>query len=424
MVKVQHRGRVRPISFIGRYLVIGVVGALLLSGGSALAQTLKDAVEAAWARSPPGRSGEARIQEADAKLDAADRWFAEPPSISLGQRKQRLARNSGAREDEIELALPLHAWNARSTDQAIATAERRYSDTQLGYAKWLLAGEVREQYWNAHLALIDARIATQRASAAALTADDVARRVAAGELALVDAHRAASERDAAVIAVAESELKARQAGQLFRQLTGLMIGREAAAEVDQSTASGGAGRRQQTTDDDHIAYRAQAGLADIAQARYSQAANVVRDPLELTLTSTRARADIGEPFRSTARIGIRIPFATSARNRPRIAEASATRIEAQAALTLARERISADIESAREAVLRWTALQPIAQRRERLARDAATLVEKSFRLGEADLPTRLRADGERFEAERGLERAKAELARATSLHNQALGLLP
>lgn len=49
---------------------------------------------------------------------------------------------------------------------------------------------------------------------------------------------------------------------------------------------------------------------------------------------------------------------------------------------------------------------------------------KSYRLGESDLPTRLRAETERFEAELAHARAQIETRRAISKLNQAHGLLP
>ena len=50
--------------------------------------------------------------------------------------------------------------------------------------------------------------------------------------------------------------------------------------------------------------------------------------------------------------------------------------------------------------------------------------EKSFRLGESDLPTRLRIELEAVEAERQSTRARIDLAAAISALRQALGLLP
>ena len=63
-------------------------------------------------------------------------------------------------------------------------------------------------------------------------------------------------------------------------------------------------------------------------------------------------------------------------------------------------------------------------KRQQLARESRGFFDKSFRLGESDLPTRLRIELEAVEAERQNARARIELAAAISALRQALGLLP
>ncbi|MBN8462336.1 MAG: TolC family protein, partial [Dechloromonas sp.] len=65
-----------------------------------------------------------------------------------------------------------------------------------------------------------------------------------------------------------------------------------------------------------------------------------------------------------------------------------------------------------------------ATQRAALARDNRGFYEKSFRLGESDLPTRLRIEAEAFEAERALGSARIGRERTLSQLRQALGLLP
>jgi cobalt-zinc-cadmium efflux system outer membrane protein len=59
-----------------------------------------------------------------------------------------------------------------------------------------------------------------------------------------------------------------------------------------------------------------------------------------------------------------------------------------------------------------------------LARDVRGFVEKSFQLGESDLPTRLRVETEAVEAQRQAAVARIAVAGAVSALRQALGLLP
>jgi outer membrane protein, heavy metal efflux system len=390
------------------------VSLLAASAGVAHAQSLRDAVDAAWARSPQGQSAAARSEEFLARQNAANAWLADAPALTLAQRSDRLNGNAGRREDEIELSLPLKPWNGRAADQALASAARNQWSGALQQAKWELAGEVREAYWNARLAEIERSVAQRKAEESASIAGDVARRVKAGELARIDLNRAEADRDAAQIARVEAEIKAARAAQGFTQLTGLALG--ASAPEIASTAP--------LNLDTHPVYSAQTAALETAKARADQTAKVSRDPLELTLSTIRERGDFVEPYKSSLRVGIRIPFSTQSRNAPRIAEAGAARIETEAALPLLEQRVKAEHVAARNAVSQWTDLIKLAERRTALTGDTAALLEKSFRLGESDLPARLRAESERFDALRELERARIELARATSKLNQSLGLLP
>ena len=69
-------------------------------------------------------------------------------------------------------------------------------------------------------------------------------------------------------------------------------------------------------------------------------------------------------------------------------------------------------------------IEQLAAERSRLAADTQALLAKAFALGELDLPARLRAENERFDAELALRRSRVEVGRAISRYNQAVGVLP
>jgi len=407
------------ISFVLKaFCACSLLALSLLASNQAAAQSVKDAVEAAWVRSPQGQSAAARSAEFQAKNDAAQRLFAEPPSIAVGQRTDRLNSNRGAREDEIELALPLRPWGSRRADESFAVAAADEQQTALIHAKLLLAGQVREAYWATVLADIEHKLAQTKSAQAIKFAEDISRRVVAGEMAKVNENRAEADKDLAFIARIEADFKFRQAVRQFTQLTGLVLG----AAVAETPSKKSFSRKT------HPAYLAQVSVIARAKAKADMANRVTREPYELTLTTTRERSAIAEVGQSSttssARIGIRIPFATASRNQPRITEAAAERIEAEAVLPLLALQLDSDYTAADAALPRLYALVATAQRRAKLAGDIASLIDKSFRLGEADLPTKLRADADQYEAERVAERIKIEYERAVSNLNQTLGQLP
>lgn len=390
----------------------------ILASTTSSAQSVKDAVEAAWLRSPLGQSSAARSAEFQAKTNAAQRLFAEPPSIAIGQRTDRLNRNRGAREDEVELTLPIRPWGSKRADESFAFAAADAQQTVLTNAKLLLAGQVREAYWATVLADIEHKLAQAKSAQAIKFAEDIARRVAAGDMAKVDENRAEADKDLAFIARAETDFKFRQAVRQFTQLTGLVLGAAVAETPSKKSFLLAA----------HPAYIAQISAIARAKAKADIANRVTRDPYELTLTTTRERSAVAEAGQasatSSARIGIRIPFATASRNQPRITEAAAERIEAEAALPLLALHLDSEYTAADSALPRLRDLVVTAQRRAKLAAETAALIDKSFSVGEADLPMKLRADADRYEAERVAERIKIEYERAVSHLNQTLGQLP
>jgi cobalt-zinc-cadmium efflux system outer membrane protein len=107
-----------------------------------------------------------------------------------------------------------------------------------------------------------------------------------------------------------------------------------------------------------------------------------------------------------------------------VATANAEAIEAGVELERERERLDREVEAVRQQVVAARQQLAAAEQRARLARENRGFYEKSFRLGETDLPTRLRIDSEAFEAERALGRARIALAQGISQWRQSLGLLP
>ena len=128
------------------------------------------------------------------------------------------------------------------------------------------------------------------------------------------------------------------------------------------------------------------------------------DPITLAAEATRrALADCGAHLSVDT---VAMPGVLSPRTEHAAHRLAAALDAARAHVELARSRLSA------------------AERRERLARETREFFERSFRLGETDLPTRLRIELEAAEARRLAASARIDLAAAVSSLRQATGLLP
>jgi cobalt-zinc-cadmium efflux system outer membrane protein len=298
----------------------------------------------------------------------------------------------------------------RSATAAQVDADRAAFERQQLLAKAKVAGEVRDLAAQAALAQIERQLALRKAEEARNIAADVARRVKAGDSARVDQLQAEGVLQQAAAAQSQAEAALARLHAQWRAVTGL----ERIAPLDES-----AGQPAESA----VVAAAQAALR-AAQAKLQLAAADRRDPLEVGVGVTRERPAFGAANERSVKLSLRVPLGGDSRNAPKLAaaraELDAAEAEAEAAQRGANaERIAAagELEAAQRA-------EAAAAQRARLAAEVQGLIAKSYRLGESDLPTRLRAETERFEAELAHARAQVESRRAISKLNQAYGLLP
>ena len=395
---------------------------------------LKHFFDAAWKRQPEALSLAARMEAADSARQAAQSWTAEPAALELSSKTDRLNRNLGAREYEAGIGIPLWLPGERAGAGALADTEARGIDARIAVAKLKVAAAVREAYWAWERARVEHGLARDRLNTSRALAADVAKRVSAGYLSRADQHQVDGAVAAAESALAESTSALVAAAQQLRALSGQ------APPSHTTPASAGTSAPGQTV---HAGEGAPVPAANLLQwnashpavadltaqfdvARLSEALARVRSRAnpELRLSTTHHRGEFGDPYQQTLNVGVRIPFGSDARHRARVASASAQAIEIEGQLQLERGRVLAELEAATQRVDSARAQADAAGKRARLARETRGFFEKSFRLGETDLPTRLRIELEAVEAERQEARSRIDQAASLSALRQALGLLP
>lgn len=417
---IQYRPPTRVI------LTVTAVLALALTGAPGRAQdasantpplSLQQAFELAWERQPEARALTQRREAGQAQRRSAQAWSPGPPSLEASVRSDRLNARQGARELELGVAVPLWLPGERSRSQAVADAQLDAVERQALLAQWQLAQTLREQWWGLLREREELRATQERLQAGQLLAADVARRVKAGELSRADQHQA----DAAV-AVVQGELALAQArtesGELaLRALLGLPA--DTALVISPLAEQEPSAQAPVHPLLAALQAKAQAARSVSALAKTQSRANP-----ELTLLQTRDRSARGEPSNGTVTLGVRFPLGSSDRNRATVASAGADQTEAEVALALERERLQADQRSAQAGLAAARAVLDAATERARLALETRGFFDKAFRLGETDLPTRLRVELEAGQAQRELARARIDLSLAIATLRQRLGLLP
>lgn len=393
-------------------------------GADATAPTLKQAFDAAWSRQPEAAALGLRRDAAQAQQQAAQAWTPEPLALTLSGKTDRLQRNMGSRELEIGVAIPLWLPGERTRSGALADAETGSVESRALAAQLRMAGVLREAWWQWQRAQVEVDMARDQLANARALAADVARRLKAGDLARADQHQAdgavavaesAEARALAAVATASQQLRiasagtASSAGRTTPAVPEPEPSREAALALDVSA---------------HPALRDLQGRVAVAESAAALGAVRSRANPELTLATARERDVRGERYDPSITLGLRIPFGAGSRHTARTASAQAEATELQVQQVLEQERIAAEQVASQQRVAAARALLAAAERRAELAQASRGFFDKSFRLGETDLPTRLRIEAEAVEARRQAASARIAVAAAISQWRQALGLLP
>jgi outer membrane protein, heavy metal efflux system len=378
--------------------------------------TISEAYRLALAQQPWQAAQNERQREQEARARVADSWLADQPTIESGY---RAGNREGLREYEIGLSASISTPYRRSLQVGTARSEVAVYEATLAQQRIKLAGEIRETYWSVLLASAELLVAKDEASRAEQLAADSARRTAAGDSARVDTLQAQTLLQTARSNLVEVEAKLEVARQALRALTGDSAMRALADRGEAAIER----ERYRALLLEHPSVLVVGRSVAAARAKLNEASNVVNAAPSLSFTLANERTS-GSANAASARVGISIPFGGAQRASPRIAQANAELIEAQASEPLVRQQLRAEAESAARTLAATEKRIETLAERARLATEVAELYAKAYRLGELDLPTRLRAEGERASATLALARARIEQKHAISRVNQSLGMLP
>lgn len=392
--------------------------------------TLKQAYEAAWARQPEAASLATRRDAAEAHRRAAAAWAPEAAALELETKTDRLHANDGGREYTLALAVPLWLPGERGRSVALAEAGLAALDHKLQADRLRVAAALREAWWAAQRAMQEHLHATQRVGDVRQLAADVARRVQAGELARSDQFQAEMGLAQSEAALAEALASRQQALLVLRSLVGAAVGEPAEPGPAVAEAAPPLPPQTQSTENPQPPEATHPAVAELqARAAFSRkaadlAAVKTRANPELLLGTTRERGQFGGSYQQSLTLALRLPFGGGSRSSSQVATARADALEAEELARLAQARLHGDIEAAQARAASANARLRAVEKQARLAQEVRGFFAKAFRLGEADLPTRLRTEQEAAEAERQAALLRIESAAAVSALRQALGLLP
>jgi outer membrane protein, heavy metal efflux system len=412
--------------FTARSIFTSVALALTLAYSHASAQSslpstttsigLAEALELAWQRSPAALNAPGKAREMAVRQQSNGNWLAGAPAVSLAHRTDRITGNAGLRELEAELDLPLWRAGTRSANQRLLDAESRSLAPTQQVAKLQLAGQLRDLAANIALARLDRELAQQKLNESVQLTQDITRRLRAGDVARLDAVQSQL-----VQAQAQAALNAAQAQlqQNLLQWQGLTGTSRLPSWSDTALPSDA-----RAVPDNHPQLLAAQAQIDNAKARLNLAEVDRADPMDLSIGMSRERSAFGNAAERNLRLALRIPLGTNSRNAPRIAAATAELASAQNELDAQRRLLANELELAHASLSQARANEVASKQRLDLAKQMHEIVLRAYNLGERDLPARLRADSEKFDAELSFARTQLDTRRAVSKLQQQLGLLP
>jgi cobalt-zinc-cadmium efflux system outer membrane protein len=398
----------------------GTAGPLNTPGTPGTPISLRAALEAAWALHPASRAAGNRWAELEARALAAQTFTPGSPTVGWAHRTDALSSNAGLREYEAEVAVPLWNPGVRGATQHQVAADRGALEWQLRSERLRLAGEVRDAAAQVAWARAECEGAARKHLEASALAQDVERRVKAGETARVDALQAHASVQLAQGQLAQHDAALVRALGQWRALTG----QTQEANLDEPLPDAAAQTPATIVQNEHPALQTAMAQIQSARARLALTEADRRDPMELGLGVTRERAAAGASPETSVRFAVRIPLGGDSRNAARRSAALAELDAAQAQADAIARQTQADVAAARAGLDAARSQETFATQRATLSTQMQALVAKSYRLGESDLPTRMRADNEKLDADLALARARIELQRAVAQLNQSLGTLP
>jgi cobalt-zinc-cadmium efflux system outer membrane protein len=321
------------------------------------------------------------------------------------------------------MSAPVWLPGERERSGRLADTQLAAVDARIAAARLRLAGVIREAWWALQRAELEHALAIDRLNSARGLNADVMKRLRAGELSRADQFQAEGAVAQAEVALAESDAARSTARQALAALVGTATG--TSTELSAGTEPEPLDGRPAERPDARHPSLAELSLLSEQSRRVADLASVQRraNP-EVGVSAVSERGASGERYANSLMLSLRIPLDAGARADNRIATARAESDELDAQLIVESNRIAAEAEASRARLAAARDRLAAAERRAALARDVRGFVEKSFRLGESDLPTRLRLEIEAVEAQRQAAVARIAVADAVSALRQALGLLP
>ena len=377
--------------------------------------TLHDVLEAAWKRAPDQPVVPALKAEAAAMKRRGDSFFAGPASVSAMYRGDQLSDDTGLREMDVGVSVPLWNPGQRSAAAGWSNAAEKDADLTRSALRLQLAGQVRDALWNLLMTEKHLTLATTDESEAKGLVALVEKQHRAGDVAKADLLLAQDYLLEKSTSRLRADAQVMDARRTYVALTGL--NQRPARFIEKEVSA-------ETLSNDHpMLARARARMERatkaLTYARKDQGANP-----NLTLGVKRERADFASDSLNSAYVGISVPLGTGSSAAPVIAAAARELAQSQADYDNLLRTLNLNLHEAEHTLATDRATLDLNSQQADMASQRASMTERAYRLGETDIFNLVQARALAQRARLAAEQAALQVEWDIARFNQAAGETP
>jgi outer membrane protein, heavy metal efflux system len=404
---------------------------------NANANNMQELFNQAWPKNAINKSYNSTNLAISAKHRNDQGWLAETPSLEISTKNSMLINDSGMRNIEAAISLPLNLKNEKAATRNLSIAEISALRYQKSLAALELSGEVRARYWQFILVQQELSVINKKLANMQKIAEDTAKRLRAGDIAKSDYTQAQANVYNAQALHIEATAKLNQAKNDMLGM-GIDINVQDKFEEESNISAADISVDMLNYISNHPLYAAiQANKTLVNKQNILsmlKALNVQKPELKIGLSYERS--SFSEKFGTVAMVGIKIPlskissklsfggFNNNLNNNLRAAtmQTKSDQEQASANLELMQQKLQVNIQSSLDKIKSSTDIHNKYKQQYALQQQNLALFEKSFKVGQTDLASLLRMQQQNFELEMALTKSNIEQYMAVSELRQALGL--
>lgn len=376
---------------------------------------LRSVVQSTLTHYPQTAVINAMSEEAEALQTRGNAWLSGPPAIAFRYETDQVADNTGFREIENELELPLWKWGQRASGRSLAEQASIQTHAYTQALSLQVTGLVREALWTIKLEDNLHHFAEQSVAVADRLLKTIKRRVELGDLARADVLLVASDRLEKLQALTEAETEMLHSRHDYLTLTHLAGIPENFVETRSERVA---------IDDNHPALATATAQVQRKQAELQWLTAAGSGQPALTLGGKSERDARGGHTIESFSAALSVPFGGRAHTGPEVAQARLQLTQAMAERDLLLRQLRKTLHEVEHTLaIGQRELSNVNQRRD-LAQEHFKMSQKAFEAGELSLIDLLKIQERAQAAERNAIERALFIQRDTARYNQAVGELP